>query len=326
MYSVLIYSQESDIPAFASKESFHSKELFDIYRDTPGYNPYLIVAYDDGMHVAHLLSVVRDNKRLFLHTLFRRCVIYGCGEYVDELKDKEKVFGIMLHKLNEEILRFSFLVEFRNLDDHKFGYKYFRENNYFPIYWMRVVNNLNAYDNLEKLFSSSRLRQVKKGLKNGATVDEAKTSQDVEVFSQTLHYIYSSHIRKHFPDKLFFYHLYQHCTKSHMAKLFLVHYKNKIIGGSVCIYSGGTAYLWFSGGMRKTYIRQYPGVLAVWKALTDAKLNGYDNFEFLDAGMPYKQMRYRDFILRYGGTQSSTRRWLRFRWKWLNDLFIRMYS
>lgn len=110
-----------------------------------------------------------------------------------------------------------------------------------------------------------------------------------------------------------------------MAKIFLVKYKDKIIGGSVCVFSNGNAYLWFSGGMRKTYAFLYPGVLAVWAALTYAREEGYEHFEFMDAGLPFKKHGYREFILRFGGKQSSTRRWFRFRWKWLNNLLCRMY-
>ncbi len=101
----------------------------------------------------------------------------------------------------------------------------------------------------------------------------------------------------------------------------MVKYKDKIIGGSVCVFSNGNAYLWFSGGMRKTYAFLYPGVLAVWAALTYAREEGYEHFEFMDAGLPFKKHGYREFILRFGGKQSSTRRWFRFRWKWLNNLY-----
>ena len=48
---------------------------------------------------------------------------------------------------------------------------------------------------------------------------------------------------------------------------------------------------------------------------------GYEHFEFMDAGLPFKKHGYREFILRFGGKQSSTRRWFRFRWKWLNNLY-----
>ena len=75
----------------------------------------------------------------------------------------------------------------------------------------------------------------------------------------------------------------------------------------------------------KSYPLQYPGILAVWKALQDAHQNGFRHMEFMDAGLPFKKHGYRDFVLRFGGKQSSTRRWFRFRWQWLNDLLIKIY-
>ena len=72
---------------------------------------------------------------------------------------------------------------------------------------------------------------------------------------------------------------------------------------SICIYSEDNAYLWFSGGMRKTYALQYPGILAVWHALTDAKKRGYRHLEFMDVGLPFRKHGYRDFVLRFGGKQ-----------------------
>mgnify|MGYP000149247402 len=113
--------------------------------------------------------------------------------------------------------------------------------------------------------------------------------------------------------------------KGQQAKIFVVKYKEKIIGGSVCIYSGDDAYLWFSGGMRKTYALQYPGVLAVWKALEDAHQRGFRHMEFMDVGLPFRKHGYRDFVLRFGGKQSSTRRWFRINWSWLNKLLVKFY-
>ncbi|GLL53596.1 hypothetical protein KUBF_12580 [Bacteroides finegoldii] len=77
------------------------------------------------------------------------------------------------------------------------------------------------------------------------------------------------------------------------AKIFIVKYKEKIIGGAVCIYSGESAFLWFSGGMRKTYALQYPGILAVWKALEDAHQRGFRHMEFMDVGLPFRKHGYR---------------------------------
>ena len=109
-------------------------------------------------------------------------------------------------------------------------------------------------------------------------------------------------------------------------KIFIVKYQERIIGGSVCIYSGDTAYLWFSGGMNKTHLRQYPSVMAVWQALTDANNRGCKYLEFMDVGTPFRKHGYRDFVLRFGGEQISTRRWFKFKWKWLNRLCLLLYS
>ena len=35
---------------------------------------------------------------------------------------------------------------------------------------------------------------------------------------------------------------------------------------------------------------------------------------------------YREFVLRFGGKQSSTRRWFLFRWEWLNKLLNKIYE
>lgn len=323
------YHRGSEIPELPGKNTFHSKELFLIYEATPGYKPVFIVATEEDKPVARLLAGIRTNKKLFPPSIVRRCEVYGTGEYL--LSDavgvdtKEAIFGEMLEHLTTEVLRDSFMIEFRNLDNALFGYKHFRANGYFPINWLRVRNSLHSLQTDEARISPSRIRQIKKGLKNGAKVEEARSVEEIQEFSHMLYKIYSSHIRKHFPHIDFFHHMQDRLMRSDQAKIFIVRYKDKIIGGSACIYSEENAYLWFSGGMRKTYASQYPGILAVWMALKDAYERGYQHLEFMDVGLPFKKHGYRDFVLRFGGKQSSTRRWFRFRWTWLNNLFTKIY-
>ena len=324
------YYKGKDIPDLPGKNTFHSKELFLIYEATPGYTPLLIVATENGKPMARLLAAIRKAKRWLPSSLVKHCVVYSEGEGLDESlsanKEKaEEVFGEMLEHLTQEATRTCFLIEFRNLNNSMFGYRFFRNNNYFPVNWLRVRNSLHSMKNVEDRFSPSRIRQIKKGLKNGAKVEEAHSIEEIEEFSRMLYKIYSSHIRKHFPNIEFFYHMEKRLISSEQGKIFIVRYKDKIIGGSSCIYSGDNAYLWFSGGMRKTYALQYPGILAVWMALKDAYERGFRHLEFMDVGLPFRKHGYRDFVLRFGGKQSSTRRWFRFRWTWLNNLFTKIY-
>ena len=132
-------------------------------------------------------------------------------------------------------------------------------------------------------------------------------------------------IGKHFPDLKLFRLLILESAEQEIAKVFLVKYRGRIIGGSFCVYSGETAYLCFSGGLRKRYAMLYPGVMAVWGAIQYAYEKKYAHFEFVDAGLPFKKVGYRNFILGFGGKQVSTRRWFRFRWMWLNRLAKWLY-
>lgn len=325
------YYRGNEIPDLPGNNTFHSKELFQIYEATPGYTPLLIVATDDGKPVARLLAAIRKTSKWLPSAIVKQCVVYGTGEFLDdallpgrEKEKEEEIFGEILEHLTQEASRTCFLVEFRNLENSMFGYKYFRGNRFFPVNWLRVRNSLHS-SKLEERFSPSRTRQIKKGLQNGAIVEEARTIEEIQAFSRMLHKIYSSRIRRYFPDNDFFRHMNSLIIKGKQGKIFIVKYKEKIIGGSVCIYAGDNAFLWFSGGMRKTYALQYPGILAVWKALDDARNRGFQHMEFMDVGLPFREHGYRNFVLRFGGKQSSTRRWFRISWTWLNNLLIKIY-
>lgn len=320
------YYSGSKVPELPGTNTFHSTELFRIYEATPGYAPVLIVASIDGKPVAKLLAALRKSARMFPPGIIKKCEIYGTGEYFDDTLDKEAIFSDILERLTNEALRNSFVIEFRNLENAMFGYKSFRENSYFAVNWLRVRNSLHNIEEVEERFSPSRIRQIKKGLRNGAQIREVQTKEDTHGFARMLHHIYSSKIRRHFPNIKFFQLLESHLMTKQQSKIFIVTYKEKIIGGSACIYSDDSAYLWFSGGMRKTYALQYPGILAVWKALDDAKQHGFRHLEFMDVGLPFRKHGYREFVLRFGGKQSSTRRWFRFRWDWLNRVLIKIYE
>ncbi|MEG0645661.1 MAG: GNAT family N-acetyltransferase [Bacteroides sp.] len=319
------YYRGIEIPELPGNNTFHSKELFQTYEATPGYTPLLIVASENEKPIAKLLAASRISRRCFPPSIIKQCEVYGTGEYLDDEVDKEAIFGEMLEHLTKEMQRHSFLIEFRNLENAMFGYKYFRQNNYFPVNWLRVRNSLHSTKSPEERFSPSRIRQIKKGLKNGAIIEEAHSVENVREFSKMLHHVYSSHIRKYFPNIEFFRHMDNRLIQKKQGKIFIIKHKDKIIGGSSCVYSGDNAYLWFSGGMRKSHALQNPGILAVWAALKDAHERGYQHLEFMDVGLPFKRHGYREFVLRFGGKQSSTRRWFRFRWSWLNNLLTRIY-
>lgn len=319
---VNIYEQSKDIPNLPGTNVFHSTELFQILEQTPGYRPVLLVAWEGNKAVGKLLCITRRNARIT--GLCNKTYAYGTGEYFHSAVKDETIFGKFLSYLTVRFQDDSFFLEFRNLEQSLFGYKYFRQNGYFPVRWLRVRNSIH-HTALDKWASPSRKRQIARGLKNGAQMDVVNNRKDLEEFFAMLRKYYASKIHRFLPDLRFFISLLEHPTRDKLGQIFVIRYKNKIIGGSVCLFSQDTAYLLFSAGMRKSYPLLYPGILAVWKAMTYSRQHGYRHFEFIEAGIPFKKYTYRDFILRFGGRQISTRRWFRIRWKWLNRILIHFY-
>ena len=323
---LITYYHGNDIPNLPGTNVFYSKEMFQVYEATPGYTPILIVAYDEIRPIAKILTVIRRCIRFIPPSFIRRCEIYGTGEFFDEGVDAEEIFGEMLDYITSIGTQTSFLIEFRNLENSLFGYKAFRETQYFPINWMRVRNSLHNTSELMDRVSASRRRQIKKGYANGAQIYVADKLEDIRSFSKMLKMNYSYNIRKHYPCIEFFEYFDEKAVHNGMGRIFIVKYKEKIIGGSVIVFSGKNAYLLFSGGIKKTHKKLYPGVLAIWEALKYAHNEGYEHLEYMDVGLPFKKHGYRDFVLRFGGQQKSSRRWFRFKWPFLNTFFVRIYT
>ncbi len=316
---LMTYRYGSKLPPLPEDSLSNSSELFQIYGQTPGYAPVLVVASINGTPVAKLQAVIRRSVRLFPPSIIKRCELFGIGEYFDNSLSQNELFSLMLEHLTNEVLKECFLIEVRNLPTALYGYKHFRQNGYFPVNWIRVYNSLHNLTP-EQRVEPKRLRLINRSIRLGVYTQTADTQQELEDFLLMLKRNYSSKIRKHFPDRQLFRLLTQQKAGKEPGKVLLVKYKDRLIGGAFCMFSGDRAYFCFSGSLRKTYAWLHPGTMAVWASIQYAYQKGYSHFEFADAGLPFQKLGYRNFILSFGGKQVSTRRWFRFRWEWLNRL------
>ena len=316
------YLHADEVPDLPGTNLFHSVELFHILERTKGFMPRMIVAYEGSKPVGRLLCTMR--RILSWTDVYQKAFVYGYGEYFNTSRRPDQIFAEILPYLNAQLMDKVFLVEFRNLEEPLFGYRYFRENQYFPVRWLRVQNSIH-HEIIDKWMSSKRRRHIQEGLANGAELGVVETEEELRIFFRMLKKFYQSKVNRYLPDINFFYSLFTYKTDKKLAEIFTVKYKGKIIGGAVCFFSDTTAYLVLAGGMRKRYPLLYPNVLAVWNAMSYAREKGYKHFEFMNAGLPFKKFGYRDFILRFGGKQIGTRRWFRMRWNWLNKLLIKFY-
>ena len=149
---IVIVTRSKELPAIECKDFFHSTELFHILEQTPGSTPYMVIAKDahDVVH-AHLLAVVNRRGSMLPPYLYSVGRIYGEGEYVDEA-EKPQLFSQMLRAITTRLKRrLCLYIEVSHISKKMFGYRTFRENDYFPIRWMQVHNSLHSKAPEERL-------------------------------------------------------------------------------------------------------------------------------------------------------------------------------
>jgi hypothetical protein len=296
---------------------FHSAELFHILEKTPGQWPYMAVATDEeGRIVGHLLAQVRRRGSWMPPYLYTQGRIYGEGDYEDDVP-REEVFGVLLRQLTRKLRRqLCLYIEFSDISKKMFGYRLFRQNGYFAVSWQEVHNSLHSRSPYERI-TDRMARRIDRLYKQGVVTREAQTDEEVHLFYKLLNRFYRLKMRRIIPPE----HQIRSLYKSDFGRIFITTYKEKVIGGCVCVYTEGNAYLWYLASRRKSFPHLHPNMMTVWYAILWAWKHNYAHIFFLDVGLPYNSNPYRKFILSFGGKPVSKYRWFRFSVGWVNRFF-----
>lgn len=185
-------------------------------------------------------------------------------------------------------------IESRNFHDYS-RWKYTLEQNgfvYQPHY------DIHVHCNAQHQMSERRQRELKRAIKNGATVCEAQTEQEVRDWYRILSHLYRTKVRMPLFSEEFFLQFY----RNGVGKYLLVKHQGKIIGGMMCpILKSKAIYEWYVCGLDEEYRDQYPSVMATHAAIEYAKQNSLPLFDFMGAGKPDIPYGVRDFKMEFGG-------------------------
>ena len=185
-------------------------------------------------------------------------------------------------------------IETRNFHDYS-RWKYTFEQNgfaYQPHY------DIHVHCNADHQMSERRQRELKRAIKNGATVCEAQMEQEIRDWYRILSQLYRTKVRTPLFSEEFFLQFY----RNGVGKYLLVKADDKVIGGMMCpILDGKAIYEWYVCGLDEEYREQSPSVVATHAAIEYAKQNGLPLFDFMGAGKPDIPYGVRDFKMEFGG-------------------------
>ena len=288
---------------------FQSPGYVTLYNDCRNYQPLIMFAENSKEVITGILIaiVIRD---YFYGIPFQRILIQGGPVISKSLPNHSDVLRALLKALKLLIPANTVFVEIRNL--HQWGEEaaIFQELGFV---WHDHLNDILPVHAKNQVFSAikpAKQRQIRRGIENGAIIRPAEGQGEVEEFYGLLSELYKKKVRKPLPPLTFFINFYQKIQSESKGVILIVSYREKVIGGMVCPFSGRhTIHEWYICSLQNRLKHLYPGVLATWAGIDFAITNKFRYFDFMGIGSPQKPYGVRNFKTKFGGEIINFGRW-----------------
>ena len=296
---------------------------FRLFESTNHFTPVLICCYDDQNICGILLGVLIREAGILKTYFSSRLVVYGGPVIADKHPERNKIFSLMLEELIIQTQKKSIFIQFRASYDLSSFSEIFYKHRFTWAARLNLLVDASDADAVRKDISSSKKRQIKKSLMNGAKVlDEFSKSQLLEFYS-ILRELYKNKVKKPLPDFSFFESFWNLSKNGMNSKIFLILFQEKVIGGILAPYYPGKAiFEWYVCGLDIEYRKRgiYPSVLATWTVIEFATRNNLQQFDFMGVGKPEEPYGVRDFKMKFGGNVVNYGRYIRINNKFFYSL------
>lgn len=249
-----------------------------------------------GQEVTRIQGFIQRDGGPVKRFLSRRAIVNGGPFLAEDITPAE--LEELLRKCSEGLKRKAIYIETRNFRDYAKYRKIFEECGfqYEPHY--DFIVNTESIEIAEGNLGKSRKRDIRTSLRDGATVIDNPSEEQVKAFYSVLQDLYKAKVKTPLFPLGFFVNLYH----TSFSKFILVEYQGEIIGGTVCVYDDDIVYEWFACGKDGVYKNIFPSTLATWSGIKFAAESGRKRFDMMGAGAPGDGgYGVRDFKAKFGG-------------------------
>lgn len=278
------------------KELFQSDSFLSFLYGTGFLYPFRYVQIRNNAEVGIIQGYIQKDGGKFKQFLSRRAIINGGPYLVEGITDKD-VKELLLKSING-LRKKVIYIETRNFNDYTKFRSIFEECGfrYEPHY--DYIIKTDSIEIAEENLGKSRKRDIKSSIKNGATIVEDPSKDQIEAFFYILRNLYKTKVKTPLFPLDFFIKL----SQESFSKFILVEYKGEILGGTVCVFDDETVYEWFACGKDGVYKNVFPSTLATWSGIKFAAETGHSCFDMMGAGAPGDNgYGVRDFKAKFGG-------------------------
>ena len=293
---------------------FQTPEAYEFYASMPElFKPFAIgLACDPAGTQTQLRAVcvgyITIEKNPIKQFLTRRAIIIGGPCLADDCSNEEVL--LLLSTLNIKLSTGSnapIYIECRNFNDYSKWKSAFAKAGFSYVPHLNFHVDTSSVEVVEANLGKSRKRDIRTSLRDGATIIEKPTLEQVREYYEILEHLYKTRVKTPLFPFSFFEKLWQHKD----GRFILVALNNEIIGGTVCVeQEGKCVYEWFVCGRDGEWKSIFPSSLATYAGIKYAAEHTCPRFDMMGAGTPDEAYGVRDFKARFGGKEVEHGRFL----------------
>lgn len=275
---------------------FQSPEFLTFLAETKLLDPFHYSVERDGRLIGHIQGYIQKDGGALKRYLSRRAIINGGPELTRDIKEQE--LDLLLNRCIQGLNGKAIYIETRNFHDYSKYRPVFERNGFVYEPHYDFIVDTSSLEIAESNLGKSRKRDVRTSLRDGASIVEGPSEDQIRAFYSVLKGLYETKVKTPLFPLDFFIKLY----KTDFSKFLLVQYQDHIIGGTVCVFDDNSVYEWFACGQDGVYKSIFPSTLATWAGIRFAAESGHKSFDMMGAGAP-RDGGYgvREFKAKFGG-------------------------
>lgn len=275
---------------------FLSQEYNSFLSSTGFLIPFRFSINREGQDVGVIQGYIQKDGGRLKRFFSRRAIING-GPYFDVSISEEDIRNLLrecIKGLKGEVI----YIETRNFQDYSKYNHVFEECGFIYEPHYDFIINTESLEVAEANLGKSRKRDIKASLKNGVSIIEDASEEQLKSFYCVLSDLYKTKVKTPLFPLEFFIKL----NHTDFSKFILVEYNGEIVGGTVCVFDEETVYEWFACGKDGVYKNVFPSTLATWSGIKFAAESSRKRFDMMGAGAPGDGgYGVRDFKAKFGG-------------------------
>ncbi len=280
----------------ANATFFQTPECYNFYKTLNCLNPFLFGLEINSELKAVVCGYILSEKGILKSFFSRRAIVPGGILLANDILKSDLQYFLQFLKI--ELKEKCIYLEIRNLNSYSDNLETFKKAGFLYHKHLNFHLDITNSEVVENNLSNNIKRQIKHTIKNNVTCNLSTNENDIEDFYRILSDLYKIKVK----TPLFPVEFFKKVVKLTNATLFIVKYKNEIVGGILCVYlDKKTVYEWYICGKELSKNNIYPSAYATWCAIQNGIEKGFDRFDFMGAGKPEEKYGVRDFKAKFGG-------------------------